>query len=157
MKKLSPSKILLSFFGVGFFPYAPGTVGTLAALPFAYIIGHFKIPSLFFAPLLTVFTIIICYVTHLFQQKESLHDPGWIVIDEVLGLLFSIVIFPLATGWWIFGHFVLFRFFDIFKPWPVSYFDKMKHGAGVILDDIAAGILSGACLHLFYFIFKNYA
>ena len=136
--------LFLSFFGAGYLPIAPGTWGTLATLPFLYGIGRFNPPYFLFIPLLVIVTIISSFVAESIQKELKLHDPQWIVIDEVLGM----------TTAWLFiktHHFlhlmilcVLFRFFDIVKIWPASYFDqKVDHGAGTILDDIVSGIYAG--------------
>lgn len=139
-----PEVIFLSVFGVGFFPWAPGTAGTLAVVPFLYLIGQLSPPFFIFIPLLVIGTFISSFASEHAQRKYDVKDPSWIVIDEVLGMI---------TAWlFIQNHhwvhllilFVLFRFFDIVKIWPASYFDKkVKHGAGVILDDIVSGIYAG--------------
>jgi phosphatidylglycerophosphatase A len=136
--------LFLSFFGSGYLPYAPGTWGTLATLPFLYAIGRFNPPFFLFVPLLIIVTIISCFIAEKVQQELKSHDPQWIVIDETLGM---------TTAWlFIQTHnlvhlailFVLFRFFDIIKIWPASFFDKkVKHGLGTILDDIVSGIYAG--------------
>ena len=148
-----PEILFLSFFGVGFIKYAPGTMGTLATLPFLFLLGHFNPPVIFFIPLLAVSTLFSCFIADRVQKQFDLHDPSWIVIDEVLGM---------ATAWlFITKHnilhlvvlFLFFRFFDIIKFWPASYFDKkVSHGAGTILDDIISGAFSGlAYLSLVHF------
>lgn len=141
-----PDVLFLSFFGAGFSPYAPGTMGTIATLPFLILIGKLNPPTVFFIPLLIISTIIFCFIADMTQKKYQVHDPSWIVIDEVLGMI---------TAWlFIAEHsllhlgilFVLFRFFDIVKFWPASYFDKgIDHGAGTILDDIVSGLFAGIC------------
>lgn len=125
-------------------PIAPGTWGTLATLPFLYGIGRFNPPYFLFVPFIIIATTISCFIAEVVQKKLALHDPQWIVIDEVLGM---------STAWlFIQKHnllhliilFILFRFFDIVKFWPASYFDKkVDHGAGTILDDIVSGIYAG--------------
>jgi phosphatidylglycerophosphatase A len=136
--------LFLSFFGSGYLPVAPGTWGTIATLPFLYGIGRFNPPFFLFIPLLIIVTIISSFVAESVQKELKLHDPQWIVIDEVLGM---------TTAWLFIQHhnllhlfilFVLFRFFDIVKIWPASFFDqKVEHGAGTILDDIVSGIYAG--------------
>jgi phosphatidylglycerophosphatase A len=136
--------LFLSFFGVGFLPLAPGTWGTLATLPFLYTIGRFNPPFFLFIPFLIILTIISSFVAESVQKKFNLHDPSFIVIDEVLGMSVA----WLFIQWHNLSHlmvlFVLFRFFDIVKIWPASFFDKkVHHGAGTILDDIVSGIYAG--------------
>jgi phosphatidylglycerophosphatase A len=136
--------LFLSFFGTGFLPFAPGTWGTLATLPFLYGIGRFNPPYFLFIPLIIIVTAISSFIAEVVQKELKSHDPQWIVIDEVLGM---------TTAWlFIQNHnllhlsilFALFRFFDIVKIWPASFFDKkIEHGAGTILDDIVSGIYDG--------------
>lgn len=146
-----PEIMFLSFFGVGFLPKAPGTWGTLAILPILVLLSWFKAPFFLFIPFLIMMTIVSCFIADRVQKKFEVHDPSWIVIDEVVGMWTA----------WLFTQdgtlsvlnivliFGLFRFFDIFKIWPASYFDKeVTHGAGTILDDIISGIYAGLCFLL---------
>jgi phosphatidylglycerophosphatase A len=136
--------LFLSFFGVGFSPYAPGTCGSLAILPFLYILGRFNPPFFLFVPFLIILTIISSYIAEIVQQKHKLHDPQWIVIDEVIGMSVAWLFIGQHTLLRLFILFVLFRFFDIIKFWPASYFDKkVTHGMGTILDDVVSGIYAG--------------
>jgi phosphatidylglycerophosphatase A len=145
--KLSIKKLdifFLSVGGAGFFPWAPGTFGTLVTMPFLYALGTTGAPFFLFIPFLVLSTVGACLVADITQRKLSLHDPSWIVIDESLGV---------ATTWLFIQDqgllhylviFALFRFFDIIKFWPASYFDKkVHHGSGTILDDIISGIYAG--------------
>jgi phosphatidylglycerophosphatase A len=136
--------LFLSFFGSGYLPWAPGTWGTLATLPFLYGLGKFNPPFFLFIPFIFIVTIISSFIAEIVQKELKIHDPQWIVIDEFLGM---------STAWlFIRTHnllhlmilFFLFRFFDIVKIWPASFFDKkVQHGAGTILDDIVSGIYAG--------------
>ncbi len=154
-----PEVVYLSFFGAGFLPKAPGTWGSLAICPILFLLGYFKAPFFLFIPFLIMATIISCYVAEVAQKKFDVHDPGWIVIDEVLGMwtawlftqtgdqpIFSLII--------IFG---LFRLFDIYKIWPATFFDKkVTHGAGTILDDIISGVYAGLTYLLLRFLFFKF-
>lgn len=143
------SKLIATFFYVGLLPKAPGTWGSLAALPFAVIlhaIGGF--------PVLVVATFIVFFIGWWATAQETKgsdnHDPGEIVIDEVAGQWVTLLpasyiftrhdlpmIWPaLLTG------FLFFRLFDICKPWPVSWADNKKTAFGVMFDDVLAGILA---------------
>ncbi|MBY0414530.1 MAG: phosphatidylglycerophosphatase A [Bdellovibrionales bacterium] len=136
--------LFLSFFGVGFLPKAPGTWGTLATLPFLYGIGRFNPPYIFFIPFIIIVTAISSYIADSVQRKFNLHDPQFIVIDEVLGMTTTWLFIQQHNLSHLFIQFVLFRFFDIVKVWPASYFDKeVHHGAGTILDDIVSGVFAG--------------
>lgn len=147
-----PEVIFLSFFGVGFSPWAPGTVGTIATLPFLYFLGLFKPPFFLFIPFLVVATVASCIIAEIVQKKLELHDPGWIVMDEVLGMC-TAWLFIQSYHW---SHllimFGLFRLFDIFKVWPATYFDKqVTHGYGTIVDDIVSGIYAGGVYYLLHY------
>ncbi len=139
-----PEILFLSFFGVGFLPKAPGTWGTLATLPFLYLLGLFNPPFFLFIPFLLILTAGSCFIAEHIQKTYEVHDPQWIVIDEVLGMSVTWLFSLKYSLTHLIIQFVLFRFFDIVKVWPASYFDKkMHHGAGTILDDIVSGIYAG--------------
>ena len=139
--------IYLSFFYVGFFPKAPGTAGSLATIPLLYLLAIKPLSLVTFVILLISITALTCWLTDKMQRDMQLHDPQWIVIDEVLGMLTGwLFIYP-STSWEdLLALFILFRFFDIIKIWPASDFDKMTHGCGTILDDIISGIFAGFAL-----------
>lgn len=139
-----PEVLFLSFFGVGFIPFAPGTFGSLATLPFLYLLGQFSPPLFLFLPFLLIFVFLSSFIAEMTQKKYQLHDPGWIVIDEVLGMFVTWLFFRDNNLLHLAIAFALFRFFDIIKIWPASFFDKkVHHGAGTILDDIVSGIYAG--------------
>lgn len=144
LERTRPDILFLSFFGVGFLPKAPGTWGTLATLPFLYILGRFNPPYIFFIPFIVIVTLISSFVTDSVQKKFNLHDPQFIVIDEVLGMMTAWLFIQTHNLSHLIVLFILFRFFDIIKIWPASYFDKeVHHGAGTILDDIISGVYAG--------------
>lgn len=146
-----PSVLFCSFFGIGFIKFAPGTWGSLATVPILVLFGHFGIPSFFLMPFVVVFTVLSCFIADHVQKKYDLHDPGWIVIDEVLGMF--VAWFFIAGNTWLdyAAIFALFRFFDIVKIWPASFFDKkVHHGSGTILDDIISGFYAGGTYFLLH-------
>lgn len=139
----------LSFGGVGFLPKAPGTWGTLATLPFLWGLSALNFPNFLAIPFICFMTAGSCYVAEVIQKKYDLHDPQWIVIDEVLGMFTTWFFMTGAPAWHLIPAFILFRFFDIVKIWPASWFDKeLKHGAGTILDDIISGLYAGGVYYL---------
>ena len=138
-----PVVLFLSWFYSGKFPKAPGTMGSLATLPLIYLLHYLQINIYSLIALILVLIISSISITEKVQKKFHLHDPQWIVIDEVIGMLvtWSFVMsidFPV-----IFLVFSTFRMFDIIKIWPASYFDRLHHGAGTILDDVISGVYAG--------------
>lgn len=145
--------LFLSFFGVGFLPKAPGTWGTLATLPFLYLIGKLNPPYFLFIPFIVIVTIISSFVADSVQKNFKLHDPQFIVIDEVLGMMVTWLFIQTHNLSHLILLAILFRVFDIKKIWPASYFDKeVHHGAGTILDDLVSGVYAG----LVYLIINHY-
>ena len=165
-----PVSLIISAGGVGFIPFAPGTFGSLIALPIAMVFFHaFNFPTPLIGALSGVaFSICIYFLgvkaSAIYMQKTRTHDPSVIVIDEVAGQILALsIISPLLWGgglspeyrWWVLGvNFALFRFFDIVKPWPVSFADKkMNNAHGVMLDDMFAGIYAGGLQFIAIYLF----
>jgi phosphatidylglycerophosphatase A len=140
------------FFATGFYsgkaPFAPGTFGTLAGIVFALV---FTVLPWFFRSFYLV-SLILAAVYFADQAEKILgrKDPGCIVIDEIAGYCVAMSVVPVTAGSLVAGFFV-FRFFDIVKLLPVKYFeDNFPGGAGVVLDDIMAGLLSAVVLKILY-------
>lgn len=138
-----PVVLFLSWFYTGKFPKAPGTVGSLATLPLIYLLHYLNINIYSLIALIVALTVAAIIVTEKVQKQFQLHDPQWIVIDEVIGMLITwsfvrSIDFPV-----IFLVFSTFRLFDIIKFWPASWFDRLHHGSGTILDDVISGIYAG--------------
>lgn len=149
-----PEILFLSFFGAGFLPKAPGTWGSLAITPFLYLLGTFNPPFFLFIPFIVILTILSSYIADIVQKKYNLHDPQFIVIDEVIGMFVTWLFIPQHNLINLILCFVLFRIFDIIKIWPASYFDKkVEHGAGTILDDVVSGFYAGGTLLLLNYLF----
>jgi len=132
--------------GSGLTRTAPGTWGTLAATPFCCALW-WLLPAWLFAAVLCAMIVLGVWVCQEVAQDLGVHDHGGIVWDEWVG--YGITLFALPLQWyWPVLAFALFRLLDIAKPWPISWCDKHVHGGlGIMLDDIAAGILSCVCLH----------
>lgn len=143
-----PAVLFLSWFYTGKFPKAPGTIGSLATLPLIYLLHylHFNIYSLI-ALIVVMYSAAVVVTEHI-QKKFHLHDPQWIVIDEVIGMLITWSFVQAIDFPSIFLVFGLFRFFDIVKFWPASYFDKLHHGVGTITDDVVSGVYAGIIAYL---------
>jgi phosphatidylglycerophosphatase A len=142
MKRLN--LLLLSWFGSGYSPVAPGTAGSIAALPFAWVIAIYWGATGLATAALLVFVIgwFVCSIT-----PEAKSDPGWVVIDEVAGQWLTLAVVPPDLLLYGLG-FLLFRLFDIFKPWPIRALEQnMAGGLGVMVDDIAAAVYAGIVLY----------
>ena len=140
----NPIHLLALGFGSGAAPKAPGTWGTLAAVLIYWPLSQLS-PDHYLLMLLvtSVMGIYICGQT---ARDLGVHDHGSIVWDEFVG--FWITMFAAPVGWvWVVVGFVLFRFFDIIKPWPISWIDKkITGGFGIMLDDVIAGVMAAAVL-----------
>lgn len=141
----NPVHFLALGFGSGLIPFMPGTFGSLAALPL--LIPFLYLPPftlLIAAVLASVIGIYLCGKT---ADDMQVHDHGSIVWDEVAGILLTFLWVPLSL-WTVVAGFLLFRFFDIVKPWPIGPVDKyVSGGLGIMLDDIIAGLMACASLH----------
>jgi phosphatidylglycerophosphatase A len=131
-------------FGTGLAPVAPGTFGSLVGLVVALALSPFGFTVLACATLLaTVAGVWICGES---ARRLGVHDHPGIVWDEVAGMM--IVMLAMPQGWWESAFaFALFRLFDIWKPWPIREVDHgMRGGAGIMLDDVMAGLLAAVVL-----------
>ena len=169
-KPLDYFALAVTTFGVGYIPVAPGTfgsaVGVLIYLGVAWIISlcgtYFlqngwrveQITSWFHAVILIVF-LLFCLLgiwaanraTILFRDK----DPQKAVVDEVIGQLITFLFVPFIVSWhFVLAGFLLFRLFDIWKPYPIDSLQNLPAGIGVCADDILAGVYAGTCLALIY-------
>ncbi len=149
LKRLNPFNpwhILSTGFGSGLFPIAPGTAGSLAALPFCYLLSLTDAPVKILIIILSLFIgIYACQKT---TDAIGVDDHGGIVWDEFVGMFISLSFVPNTLGWLIAG-FVVFRVFDIWKPWPIRYIDaKLNGGLGIMLDDVIAGLFSLGILEI---------
>lgn len=134
-------------FGSGAAPVAPGTFGTLAAVPLYLLL----LPALAW-PLYVLF-LVVSFALGVFlcgrtAQDIGVHDHGGIVWDEFVGYWVTMFLAPPGYLWIVLG-FILFRFFDIVKPWPIRWLDKnVSGGFGVMIDDVLAGLMAFACLQV---------
>lgn len=144
-----PWAFLAFGFGSGLAPKAPGTAGTLAALPLFYLLAQLPLYTYLGITLLAFLVgILICHKASVWL---GVHDHGGIVWDEFVGLWITLIAVPAGWQWVLFG-FVAFRFFDMLKPWPISLADKHIHGGfGIMIDDVLAGIAALACVQGFAF------
>ena len=129
--------LIATLFGVGLIPIAPGTCGSLVALPIAWAISG-RSGAFGLALVLAVVFTVGCWAAGVVAKASGVRDPGAVVIDEVCGQWLVLLATPLDPVAWGFA-FLLFRLFDIWKPWPVRWVDQhVKGGLGIMLDDVAA-------------------
>ncbi len=141
ISRLHPALIFATWFWSGLSPKAPGTAGSLAALPFGFALHWYGGPLLLLQASVVVFCLGI-WCTHVYISKTKREDPGEVVIDEVAGQWLPLLVAGTSPLYYVLA-FVLFRLFDIFKPWPISWMDKNIKGAfGVMADDILAGLFA---------------
>jgi phosphatidylglycerophosphatase A len=126
--------------GSGTMPFAPGTFGTLLAIPF-YLLMR-PLPLVPYIIFVIAFIIFSSWISERVSREIHVHDHPGMCIDEFTGFFVTMINAP--HGWeWILLGFLLFRLFDIWKPWPIRYVDKKIYGGfGMILDDIVAGIFA---------------
>ena len=140
----NPIHFLAFGFGSGLSPKAPGTFGTIAALPLWLFIA----PLNLYLQLLVIAAAFLLgiYICDKTSEDLKVHDHGGIVWDEFVGVWVTLVFVP-STWVGVFAAFLVFRFFDIVKPWPIKWLDKHVHGGfGIMVDDLIAGLFAGVLL-----------
>lgn len=142
-----PAALVATWFGAGLLPFAPGTWGTLAALPFAWIVQTW-FGALGLAVATVLITLAGIWASGVMIRHLGREDPGLVCVDEVAGVFLTLIFAP--RTWWAYAlAFVLFRAVDIVKPFPAGWCDKHLHGGlGAMLDDVTAAIWSAAALWL---------
>jgi phosphatidylglycerophosphatase A len=141
-----PVHCLAFGFGSGLAPKAPGTVGTLLAVPIYLVFAQVSLP-------VYALIVVAAFIAGIYLCGKTANDLGvpdhpGIVWDEFVGFWITMFAAP-AGGWWLLIGFGLFRLFDIWKPWPIRVLDKkLKTGLGIMLDDVLAGIYACSCMQL---------
>lgn len=142
----TPSGFLAFGFGSGLSPLAPGTAGSLAALVPALALT--AVPLWAGAAVVMLAFLVGIYLCGKTARRLGVHDHGGIVWDEFVGLWLVLLVVPLQPAWWLAG-FVLFRVFDILKPWPIRWLDqRVAGGFGIMLDDVLAAVYAMVVLWL---------
>lgn len=142
----NPLHFLAFGFGSGAMPFAPGTFGTLAAVPLYLLLQPLSLWT-YLAVVLAVCVVGVwlCDVT---SRDLGVHDHPGIVWDEIAGYLITMIAAPAGWQWWVAG-FVLFRIFDIIKPWPIAWVDRrVQGGLGIMLDDVLAAVFAWGGLQI---------
>lgn len=137
----NPWHLLATGFGSGLAPYIPGTVGSLAAIPFGILFAYY-LPTEIFSLVIAFSICLGIYICGRTAKDMGTHDHGSIVWDEFVGMWITMLVLPILNWQWVLAAFLLFRFFDMLKPWPIRWFDRNLHGGlGIMVDDIVAGVV----------------
>ena len=141
----NPVNLLAFGLGSGCAPKAPGTFGTAMAVLFYIPLQY--LPLWLYLGFIVVTFILGVWLCDQASKTLGVHDHGGIVWDEFVGYWITMIAAPAGWVWMLIG-FLLFRLFDIWKPWPIGYFDKhVKGGLGIMMDDVVAGIMSWGMLY----------
>jgi len=140
----NPAHMLAFGFGAGCSPKAPGTMGTLLAVGIYLPLS--RLPLEAYGVVLVVVILAGIWLCDKAARDLGVHDHPGIVWDEIAGYLLTMLAAP--EGWvWVVVGFILFRLFDIWKPWPIGWLDlKVGGGLGIMLDDLVAGVFAALCL-----------
>nr|WP_086939017.1 phosphatidylglycerophosphatase A [Thaumasiovibrio occultus] len=137
----NPWHLLAVGFGSGLSPIVPGTMGTLAAVPFYLLLS--QLPLWAYLAIVVAAGVIGITICDRTAEDMGVHDHGSIVWDEFVGFWLGMAFVPAVTWQWVLVGFVLFRFFDMVKPWPIGMIDRrVKGGFGIMIDDIVAGLMT---------------
>ncbi|MFT3741494.1 MAG: phosphatidylglycerophosphatase A [Gammaproteobacteria bacterium] len=150
----NPIHFIAFGFGVGVIPWAPGTFGTLAAIPIYLLLMH--LPVLWYLLITVIVIVLSMMICDKASRDLNMHDHPGMVLDEIAGYLLTMVAVPLGPVWVILG-FILFRVFDIWKPWPIHWIDRKVHGGfGIVLDDLLAAVYAWVVLQVLAAVFLYY-
>jgi phosphatidylglycerophosphatase A len=139
------NRMFATFFGIGFFPKAPGTASSLAAL-FVYILVLHKLSWPWYLLFLMLLFFLGSRASGIYAAELGQIDPPRVVIDEAFGQFLALLLIP--TGWLgLAMAFLFFRLFDIIKPYPIRRLEKLPGGWGIMADDAGAGVAAGAVAH----------
>ena len=152
-------KYFVTFFCIGYIKFAPGTLGSICAVvTFLYFYNFFLVNPNYLFFLISFIFILGWYFVYTYIQKNKIHDPSEIIIDEFLGQLISLTPllylrnFKLNVDHFfelLIFAFLLFRFFDITKPWPINIIDRSRSSLSILIDDMVAGFFSAIILFIY--------
>lgn len=149
----NPVHFLAVGFGSGLLKPAPGTWGTLAGLMLSILLWNITQSNLFFIFLAVISFIFGCYLCQKTSNDLGVHDDGRIVWDEIVAIFLMFAFLPEYNWFAYILTFIIFRIFDILKPYPIRYFDeKLESGLGIMVDDILAAIFALISLYIIYWI-----
>jgi phosphatidylglycerophosphatase A len=149
-RRAGPAIWIATAGGAGYFPIAPGTAGSLVGV--AVVAGLGMLPlhrtaavGVLAAATLALFSLGV-WAAGEAEEFFGRTDPGQVVVDEVVGQMVTLLLFPHSRWKWLLGGFLLFRFFDIVKPFPARQAERIPRGWGIMVDDVAAGLYGSAVL-----------
>ena len=138
--RLKISEWIATCFKVGYLPFAPGTLGSVFAILLWWVLLK-DLNTYIFGAIIIIFLLIGIVVSNIIIDQSGDHDPSYIIIDELVGQWLALFLIP--DGFFnIAISFILFRFFDIIKPWPIRLIEKLPKGLGVMSDDLTAGLIT---------------
>lgn len=141
--------------GSGLSPKAPGTAGSIAGLLPWLLLA--QLPPLAYLAVTALVFVLGTWSANWVIDRTGVQDPGAVVVDEWVGLWLALFLVPAGWGWVLAG-FVLFRLFDILKPWPCSWADhRLKGGMGVMIDDVFAGLYALFCVHILAYVVMRFS
>ena len=155
----SLKRMLLTGFGLGFLPVAPGTWGSLPPAIIFALMRYLELSAVLIAIVMVIFVLAGSFVCIRFSgglaTELGKKDPGQIVADEFAGQAVVFLILPVISSGIVvtaIAGFLLFRLFDIIKPWPIKKLEKLPNGWGILCDDLLAGIYAMIVLNVFLFL-----
>jgi phosphatidylglycerophosphatase A len=141
------SKVISTFFGLGYFPVAPGTITSLVVI-LAYKFYLYQLSWPLYLLIIFFLFVVGVYTSTKFSAESNKKDPRKIVIDEACGQL--LVLFRMSEAWFpVLASFILFRVFDIVKPYPIKKVEALPAGWGIMMDDVVAAIYAGVIINLY--------
>jgi phosphatidylglycerophosphatase A len=144
------SRLIATWFFVGEIPFAPGTMGTLAAIPLYVLVA--RVPLGWYLGLVGALAVLGLVVSERVAAVDGDKDPPWVVVDEVVGFLVSMISIPAKPTWILLG-FCCFRLFDILKPPPIRRLEPLK--GGIMWDDMVAGIYANLAMRFILRLFSG--
>lgn len=135
------STLIATLAGLGRIPLAPGTAASLAALPFAWLLAHYGGSLMLLAATLAV-AVIGTWACDVYARSTNAIDPSECVADELAGQWLTCAFAPVSLSGFLLA-FVLFRLFDMLKPWPIPLAERLEGGLGIMADDIVAAVMAG--------------
>lgn len=147
-----PVHLLAYGLGAGLSPKAPGTMGTAVAIPIYLLLVYAGAWTYYgFLAVALMAGVFICGYT---AKRIGVDDPKGVVWDEIVGYLITMLGLPPGVIW-VMGGFLLFRLFDIWKPWPIGWIDRnVKGGLGIMADDVIAAVFACLILNLIIYLLK---